>query len=77
MSSKSRVNSDKVKCPFWRGYYESTTIRCEGFVEGSEVRVQFETRQGRYSYEKAFCRRGYWLCPLARACEEEKYGDED
>lgn len=72
------MNSGDIICPYWRGWFESLTIRCEGFVDHSELRMRFESRQARVSYEKAFCERmTYWRCPICRAVEEVKYGDDE
>lgn len=76
--SHSRVVSSDVICPYWLGLYEGLTIRCEGFVDGSEVRMCFKSRQARISYEKAFCQRqNYRHCPICRACKDSKYSDDE
>ena len=74
--STAHMTSSEVKCPYWHGWIGKTTIRCEGFVDGTEVRFDFGSRQARKSYRKAYCERAYRLCPLCRACEEEKYGED-
>ena len=75
--SRSRVDDPFVKCPYWRGICSDKTVRCEGFVMGSEIRLVFNDRQGRRSYKRAFCNTSFTRCPIYRANEEEKYGDDD
>ena len=75
--SKSRTEDQFIKCPYWRGFCNDKVTRCEGFVCGSEVRIVFKDKAGRRSYKRAFCNTSFYRCPIYRANQEEKYGDDD
>ena len=71
MSNKS--NQVYVKCPFYRNDDGKTVVSCEGFVDGSTVKLQYRRKADFKQQMEIFCCDHYKNCEIYRALMEAKY----
>ena len=62
--SRHYMSSNAV-CPFYREE-ASTAVYCEGTVEGSTLRLGFQSGEAACSYKALHCRGRWRDCPIAR-----------
>ena len=67
--SKHWVSVSAV-CPYYK-HEVSQVIHCYGPVPGSVLHLAFASKTDALEYKRAYCRRGYDLCPIARMLTEE------
>lgn len=70
MNGKTKCGVASIRCPYFR-MHSAVEIGCEGITEGSWLRLQFATGQGRNMHEDIFCAAKYENCELFRAISEQ------
>ena len=71
--------SPSIRCPFYIGLFEKTSIECEGFDESlprMKTVIRMYTGREIKEYAGRYCCAAYEQCPVYRMIEREKYGGE-
>ena len=61
-------------CPYFQ-YSQRKHIVCEGIIDGSNTRLEFDTQANRNKYRRRFCDSKYQKCEIHRMLER-KYDDK-
>lgn len=58
-----------AQCPFFLRSKKKRIV-CEGFIDGSTLKIDFDTQDCRNLHRKAFCDSKYQYCEIYRMLEE-------